>query len=59
MVANTSVNTAVHLPTCEGGVLGEEVFGCGSKQNEGINDATFRDPAHIGLWRLAGTLYII
>lgn len=48
-----------NLRTCEGSILSEEVFRCGSKQNEGINDATFRDPAHICLGLLIGALHII
>lgn len=48
-----------HLPTCEGGVLREDVFGSWSEHNEDIDDATFRDPTHICLWCLAGALHII
>lgn len=50
---------AVHRPTCEGGILREDVFGCWSKHNEDIDDAAFRNPTHICLWRLTGALHII
>lgn len=49
----------VHRPTCEGGILREDVFGCWSKHNEDIDDATFRDPTHIRLRRLTGALHVI
>lgn len=49
----------IHLPTCKGGILGEDVFGCWSKHNKDIDDAALRDPTHVCLWRLTGALHII
>lgn len=41
------------------GILREDIFGCWSQHNEDVDDATFRDPAHIGLWSLTGALNVI
>lgn len=49
----------IHLPTCEGGILREDVVGCWSKHNEDIDDAAFRDPTHICLRCLTGALHVI
>lgn len=49
----------IHLPTCEGGILREDIIGCWSEHNEDIDDAAFRDPTHVCLWCLTGALNII
>ena len=45
--------------TCERGVLGEDVGGGGAQHDEDVDDAALRDPAHVRLWRLAGTLHVV
>lgn len=67
--AGTEPLTTIYLDNCtrdrgrvrtgEGGVLSEDVLRRWSKQDEGVNDATFRDPAHVCLGLLIGALHII
>lgn len=48
-----------HLLTCESCILSKDVLGPGAQQDEGVNDATLRDPTHVSLRNLTGALHVI
>ena len=45
--------------TGEGGVLPRHGGGRGAQQQKNVDDAAFRHPAHVRLWRLAPALHVI
>lgn len=48
-----------HYRTCESSVLSKNILWPGSQQDEGVNDATLRDPADVSLRNLTGALHVI